>query len=116
MHEWVNTSLGDTSWTVIGIPIFGAVALAYLPFLWRYRWRTGLLFLFSGALYGGGAVGIEHLTNNEVNSLHYNMWTALEEGMEMLGVITLIYTLLDHERGAPEQVVRVEVGVGISGE
>lgn len=111
MHEWLNSMLGDTPWTVIGAPIFGIVALAYLPFLWHHRWRTGLLFLLAGGLYGGGAVGVEHFTDSEVNSLHYNMWTALEEGMEMLGVIVLIYTVLDHIRGTPAAAVRVEVGV-----
>ena len=111
MHEWLNSMLGDTPWTVIGAPIFALVALAYMPFLWHHRWRTGLLFLLAGAIYGGGAVGVEHFTDSEVNSLHYNMWTALEEGMEMLGVIILIYTVLDHMRGTPEHAVRVEVGV-----
>ena len=116
MHEWVNSMLGDTPWTVIGAPIFAVVAIAYSPFLWHHRWRTGLLFLLAGAIYGGGAVGVEHFTDSEVNSLHYNMWTALEEGMEMLGVIVLIYTLLDHMRGTPDQAIRVEVKVGTPGE
>lgn len=112
VHEWVNTMLEDTPWTVVGIPLFGLVALAYLPFLWHYRWRTGLLFLLSGALYVGGAAGVEHFTDSEVNTLHYNMWTALEEGMEMLGVIALIYAVLDHARGNTNQAVRIEVGTG----
>ena len=54
---------------------------------------------------------MEHFTDSEVNSLHYNMWTALEEGMEMLGVIVLIYALLDHMRTVPGQVIRVAIGV-----
>jgi hypothetical protein len=112
MHEWVNTQWEDTPWTVIGAPIFGLVGLAYLPFLWHYRWRTGLLFLFAGAIYGGGAVGIEHFTDSEVNSLHYNMWTALEEGLEMLGVIVLIYAVLDHMRETPDQALVLTVGFG----
>ena len=116
MHEWMNSMMKDTPWTVIGFPIFGLVALAYLPFLWHYRWRTGLLFLLAGAIYGGGAVGVEHFTDSDVNSLHYNMWTALEEGMEMLGVIVLIYTVLDHVRGTPDRAIRVEVGIGAPGE
>lgn len=61
-------------------------------------------------------MGVEHFTDSEVNSLHYNMWTALEEGMEMLGLIVLIYTLLDHIRGTPDRVVRVEVGISAPGE
>jgi len=111
MHEWVNTMMGDTPWTVIGFPILVLVALAYLPFLWHHRGRTALLFLLAGAFYGGGAVGVEHFTDSEVNSLHYNMWTALEEGMEMMGVIVFIYAVLDHMRGTPDQAVRVEVGL-----
>ena len=113
MHEFVNTMMGDTPWTVIGFPILLLVALAYLPFLWHHRWRTGLFFLLAGAIYGGGAVGVEHFTDSDVNSLHYNMWTALEEGMEMMGVIVFIYALLDHMRDTPDQVVRVEVGRGV---
>ena len=73
--------------------------------------RTGLLFLVVGAIYGGGAVGVEHFTDSDVNSLHYNMWTALEEGMEMMGVILLICAVLDHMRGTPERAVRIEVGL-----
>lgn len=112
MHEWVNTQWEDIPWTVIGAPVFALVGLAYLPFLWHYRWRTGLLFMIAGAIYGGGAVGVEHFTDSEVNSLHYNMWTALEEGMEMLGVIVFIYAVLDHIRATPEQTIEVAVAIG----
>jgi hypothetical protein len=111
MHEWVNSMAEDTPWTVIGFPIFVLAGLAYSPFLWHHRWRTGLLFLLAGAIYGGGAVGVEHFTDSDVNSLHYNMWTALEEGMEMLGVIVLIYTVLDHVRGTPDRTIRIAVGI-----
>lgn len=111
IHEYVNTLLEGTPWTVIGFAIFVLVALVYLPFLWHHRWRTPLLFALAGMIYGGGAVGVEHFTDSEVNSLHYNMWTTLEEGMEMLGVILFIYAMLDHMRGAADRVVRVEVGV-----
>lgn len=111
IHEYVNTLMEDTPWTVFGFGIFALVGLSYLPFLWHYRWRTALLFLLAGAIYGGGAVGVEHFTDSDVSSLHYNMWTALEEGLEMAGAILFIYGLLDHTRGTPERVVRVEVGV-----
>lgn len=111
MHEFMNTVMEETPWTVVGFPILALVGLSYLPFLWHHRWRTGLLFLLAGAIYGGGAVGVEHLTDREVNSLHYNMWTALEEGMEMLGVILFIYALLDHMRGTRDGELRVEVGL-----
>lgn len=111
MHEMMSTMMEETPWTVVGFPILALVGLSYLPFLWHLRWRTGLLFLLAGAIYGGGAVGVEHFTDREANSLHYNMWTALEEGMEMLGVILFIYALLDHMRGTPDGELRVEVGL-----
>jgi len=69
-----------------------------------------VLFVVAGLIYGGGAVGVEHYTDSEVNSLHYNMWTALEEGMEMYGVIVLIYAVLDFMRRSSVSTVTVEVG------
>jgi hypothetical protein len=111
MHEWVNSMMDDTPWTVVGFPIVVIIALAYLPFLWELPRRTGLLFILAGSIWVGGAVGIEHFTDSDVNSLHYNMWTAVEEGMEMFGVIVFIYAVLDHIRGTPEKVLRIDVDV-----
>ena len=111
MHEFMNSMMEDTPWTVVGFPVLVLVGMAYLPFLWHHRMRTGLLFLVAGAIYGGGTVGVEHFTDSDLNSLHYNMWTALEEGMEMMGVILLIYAVLDHMCDTPELAVRVEVGL-----
>ncbi|MCZ6895233.1 MAG: hypothetical protein O7H40_14460 [Gammaproteobacteria bacterium] len=98
LHEMMNTMLESMPWTVVGAYVLALVGLCYLPFLWRYRWRTAILFALAGGIYGGGAVGVEHFSGVEVNSLQYNMLTALEEGMEMLGVILLIYAILDFGR------------------
>ena len=49
----------------------------------------------AGIIYVGGAVGVEHYSGADLNSLRYNMLTALEEGLEMTGVILAIYTTLD---------------------
>ena len=43
---------------------------------------------------------------------HYNMWTALEEGMEMFGVMVLIYAVLDFMQGDAAGAVTVEVPPG----
>ena len=109
MHELLNTVMESAPWTVVGFWIVGVVGLSYIPFIWQYRWRTGALFLVAGAIYAGGAVGVEHWTGSDVNSLHYNMWTTLEEGMEMSGVIVMIYALLDFMRGGSAQALRLEL-------
>ena len=111
LHELLNTFMDETSWTVIGFPILVVVGLSFLPFLWAHRWRTGVLFVLAGAIYGGGAVGVEHYSGAEVNSLHYNMLTTLEEGMEMVGAILFLYAVLDHMRGPKHVAVRVEAGL-----
>ena len=115
MHELLNTIMEDTPWTVVGFWIVGIVGSSYLPFLWQYRWRAVGLFLLAGAIYAGGGVGVEHFTGAEVNSLHYNMWTTLEEGMEMAGVIVFIYALLDYMPGARNDTLQLELSAAEPG-
>jgi hypothetical protein len=106
-HEFVNTVVEDTHWTTFGAIIALVVATAYLPFLWALPARTRWLFVLSGAIYLGGAVGVEWATlwyeeNDQLNTLAYNLWNAVEEFMEMAGVILFIYSLLDHIAVNPE--------------
>jgi hypothetical protein len=77
------------------------MAVLFLPFLWAMPGRTRWLLMLSGAIYLGGAVGVEWGTiwyedNGLLDTLPYNLWNALEEGMEMGGIILYIYTLLTH--------------------
>jgi hypothetical protein len=67
MHEFMNSMMEDTPWTAVGFPVLVLVGMAYLPFLWHQRMRTGLLFLVAGAIDGGGAVGVEHFTDSDLN-------------------------------------------------
>jgi hypothetical protein len=106
-HEFVNTVVEDTHWTTYGAIVALAVATAYLPFLWALPARTRWLFVLSGAIYIGGAVGVEWATiwyedNDQLNTLAYNLWNALEEFMEMAGVILFIYALLGHIAANPK--------------
>jgi hypothetical protein len=106
-HEFVNTMVEDTHWTTYGAAIALVVAVAYLPFLWALPARTRWLFIISGIIYIGGAVGVERGTiwyeeNDLLNTLAYNLWNALEEFMEMAGVILFIYALLGHIAANPK--------------
>ena len=133
MHEWLNSHgevFGfDETWTTYAVQGVGAVALSFLPFL-LLLWKKGHarlvgLLVIACIFYVGGAVGAEHFSpsrddfatreafNEALNSLSYNMgWISLEEGLEMTGVITLIYALLDYMRKRRDQTVHVEVFAG----
>ncbi|TFH47101.1 MAG: hypothetical protein E4H01_08855 [Lysobacterales bacterium] len=113
-HEYLNTMLSRVRWTTVGSAIALIVAVAYLPFLRALPARTCWLFVLAGAIFIGGAIGVESYTvryelAKQLNTLPYNMWTALEEGMEMAGVILFIYALLDHmARGSGP--IKLELG------
>jgi hypothetical protein len=93
----------ESVWTEWGAVVALIVAIFYMPLLWSLRWRTGLLFALAGLLYVGGAVGVEHATEwyaeeDLLNTLPYNLWTAVEEALEMTGPILYVYALLDYAR------------------
>ena len=100
-HEFVNTVVEDTHWTTFGLIIVVITGLVYLPFLWSLPIHIRCLLIVSGIIYIGGAVGVERATiwyedNDQLDTLAYNLWNALEELMEMSGVILYIYTLLNY--------------------
>ncbi|MFP8877143.1 MAG: hypothetical protein VCB99_09590 [Myxococcota bacterium] len=61
--------------------------------------KIRFLFILAALIYVGGAVGVERATDwydvhDLLDTLAYNLWTAVEETMEMAGVIVFIYALL----------------------
>ena len=99
MHEYVNTVVENTRWTTFGAAIVVVLGLAYLPFLRALPSRIRVLFIVAAVIYVGGAVGVERATDwydvhRLLDTLAYNLWTAVEETMEMAGVIVFIYALL----------------------
>jgi hypothetical protein len=98
MHESLNTAI-EMSWAIPGAVIAALVGIIYIPFLLHLPVKTRWLFILSGALYIGGAVGVELLTEpfeeeDLLDTLAYNLTTLVEEGLEMSGVVLFIRTLL----------------------
>ncbi|MBK19056.1 MAG: hypothetical protein CMM52_09520 [Rhodospirillaceae bacterium] len=98
LHETVN-SFTTFSWVIPAAIVSLIMGLIYLRFLLHLRPLFRNLFLLSAAIFLGGALGVEYATNmyeenGLLNTLAYNLWTPVEEGMEMGGVILFIYTLL----------------------
>jgi hypothetical protein len=85
LHETLNTLI-DFSWTLPGAIVAAIVGFIYIPFLNHLPSRTRLLFILSGAIYVGAAVGIENATDwyadeDLLNTLKYNLTTVVEEAL-----------------------------------
>jgi hypothetical protein len=89
------------AWVIpTSILVLGFV-LTYLKFWFHLPIKTRLLFLLAGALYVGGALGIEMIggnfaDKNGVQNLTYELITSVEETFEMLGVAVFLYALLSY--------------------
>lgn len=88
------------AWVVPGTALIAVVSIVFAGFLKRLPRDTRVRFLVAGALYLGGAVGMEM-----VGSYHYAtfgdsmtqaMIAAVEEALEMSGAIYFVHSILSH--------------------
>jgi hypothetical protein len=77
-----------------------ALAMWATPKFWRLGSRFRILFGLSAVVFLSGAVGMEMVggeyyeANNEAVDLTYRLYQTLEEALEFMGLILLIYTQL----------------------
>ena len=89
------------AWVIPGMGVLCVLGLFFHKFLLTLPSRTRFHFLLAATLYLGGAIGIELVEGRHVElygreNLTYGMMTALEEGLEMAGVIVFIYALMKY--------------------
>jgi hypothetical protein len=89
------------AWVIPAGVSVGIFALAYLSFLARLPGKTARLILLAGALYVGGAIGVEALSGAQSflhgeHNVGYHAIITLEELLEMTGLVVFIYALLDY--------------------
>ena len=86
------------AWVIPGMILVACVFLIYLPFLMRLQRRYALLFVAAGAIFVGGALGVELITARSYAESYdggpYHLLTTLEESLEMAGIILFIHALL----------------------
>ena len=87
------------SWVIPGAAFVLAFVLAYLRFVARLSKPFQTLFVASGAIYVGGALGMELIGGFQVDhygrdGIAYVLITTIEEALEMAGLVLFIYALL----------------------
>lgn len=101
------------AWVIPGIAFVLLVTGLYWKFLANLPVKTRNLFVLAGAIFVGGAIGVEmlggnYLQENAANISYENFagWRGmgvaliltLEEALEMIGVAIFVYALLDYMR------------------
>jgi hypothetical protein len=108
IHRWLlarghldaTLAVIGTAWLLAGFVFTIIVAVTFWRFLMQLPKPTMWSFLIAGGLYFGGAVGVEAVSNHLLNyhsgskTLGYEFLVALEEAMEMFGVILFIRSLM----------------------
>jgi hypothetical protein len=89
------------AWVIPGIVVVGVFVVVLIPFLRRLPRSTRRGLLISGALFVGGAIGVEMLSASVASDgsrmdLMYVLIVHVEEVLEMLGIAALVFTLLAH--------------------
>lgn len=115
VHETIN-SIIVPSWAIAGGIAAALLGVAFIPFLLHLPRRTAVLFAVSGAIFLAGATGLEIVGNEMVRqrlreTLRYSLTAALEESLEMAGVLLFLHTLLSYLRGEPGRALRTGIRV-----
>jgi hypothetical protein len=100
----------ETPWLLAGVPLVVIAFLALWPFAQHLPIRTKRLFFIAGGLYVGGAIGIEAMEGIAFayhrSMLIDSLTVAVEEGLEMVGVIVFLHALMMY---MGTQAIRFEV-------
>ena len=88
-----------TGWFWLYVPLLAAFGAAYLPFLMRLPRRIAVLFIVAGAIYVGGAIGVEKFVNWFAgkygdDTVGYVLIDNLGEFMESTGIALFVYAIL----------------------
>lgn len=89
------------SWVVCAIPVVLILILLFIKFWWRLPAKTKLTFLTAAVVYLGGCIGFEliggyYLEKHGPLNMTFCLLEAVEESLEMGGVIIFIWGLLTY--------------------
>ena len=89
------------AWVIPYFVLVVALAVYLLGFFLRLPWAIKIRFVLAAVLFIGGSIGFELAEGAEdmaygQKNMLYSVLTAVEEGMEMAGVIVFIHALLQY--------------------
>lgn len=89
------------AWVVPGMAAVAVVGMALIPFLRALPRRSAVLFLLAGAIFVSGSIGVEMVEAEYAgrqgwDTLTFSLLTVVEESLEMIGLITLLYGTTSH--------------------
>jgi hypothetical protein len=89
------------TWVIFGAAFVLVVGLAYLRFVLALPRRTSTLFVVAGALYVGGALGVElwggrFASAHGLDNVGFHLIATVEETLEIAGQILFGHALLGH--------------------
>lgn len=89
------------AWVIPYFVLVVALAAYLLGFFLRLPWAIKIRFVLAAVLFVGGSIGFELAEGAEdmaygQKNMLYSVLTAIEEGMEMAGVIVFIHALLQY--------------------
>lgn len=92
------------TWVIPGIVFVAVVGLSMLRFLAHLPPRNRWAFILAGAIYVGGALGMEMIDGyyaavHGKKNLTYELMTCVEETLEMTGVVVFVHALLTYLQG-----------------
>ena len=102
-------------WFLIYLPLLAVLTVVYLPFLKKLPRQTAVRFVLAGAVYLGGAIGVEtfegFIAKSMGDSANFGILAIsrlIEETAEMAGVLLFIRALLIY---AAERNIATQVSV-----
>ncbi|MDJ0687673.1 MAG: hypothetical protein QNJ41_04105 [Xenococcaceae cyanobacterium MO_188.B32] len=100
LKEPVNVSgVFYFTWVIPAFIFLLVFTMTFISFLKSLPRKIRTLFILSGMIYVGGAVGVEMMGGDHSemygeNNFVYEMITTVEESLEMMGILVFIYSLL----------------------
>jgi len=93
----------EYKWVIVGLAVVLILGISFFRFWLHLDNKSKILFLVSGALFFGGAVGVEMIGghwaySNGTKNFIYVLFTTLEQSLQYLGIATLVYTLMFYIR------------------